>query len=956
MGDFNTIVYMPVVWDLFHFGHLNALHLARKHSEYTVAGLMTNEVVMSYKRPPIASFEERKAVAEVLRVVDEVMVQDEKDPTANLKILHARFPEAKIILLYGSQWKLTPGKEYLEEIGGEIMINPYYSKLSDYKIMEELVKRYKEGSRTFEDFTSYFHVPGMKTPLRQVKDAIVSTKANTLRTLAPLLNKSTIEPSFVFTVREWNQNKPQIVSNILELFQNQIIVRSSTLDEDTLTLSNAGMFHSELNVNPARTDLEQAIEKVIQSYAQKGSTSQTNQVLVQLQTQNIANCGVIFTRAMETNAPYYEINYDDTTGLSDTVTSGMGGKTVRITKTCPPNLIPQKFTKLLEAVKEIENIIPQMSLDIEFAVKNNGDIVIFQVRPIAVNRELSTEQDKAVFQQLQILKQHFVEHSKPHPEVEGDLNLFGDMPDWNPAEILGAHPSYLDYSLYDHIITGDIWSKARATQTYNDVGARPLVILFGNKPYINVRNTFNSFIPASVPKELRRKLMHFYLNKLKKNPHLQDKVEFEVLFTCYDFDFDERARELQENGFTHEEISTLKNSLIELTNTLILNNESIDTDLAAADILENRRNEITFQNPQTPQEYTRLARSLLEDCKRYGTLQFSRLARLAFVGKILLKSLTKKGMLPPESYEDFFGSMSTVATQLNDDFQALASGSLDENTFYKRYGHLRPGTYDITSLRYDDQKNLFSTNVPLAPSEKAIFNKSPDLISNIDAQLQNAGLKCTAEQLLAFTEKAVVAREFSKFEFTKNLSLAMEYIAKAGSLLELPREECAYLDVDTIFHYSQSSNTEMAEQWKATIKLRKEQRDLNENIYLPDIIRSEQDFFVVENYIAKPNFITKKSITGEIIDLDKAEGVPELKGKIVLIENGDPGYDWIFTKEPLGLITKFGGVASHMAIRCAEFGIPAAIGAGSELYDKVRREPKILLDCQAQKIQTVGEP
>ena len=37
---------------------------------------------------------------------------------------------------------------------------------------------------------------------------------------------------------------------------------------------------------------------------------------------------------------------------------------------------------------------------------------------------------------------------------------------------------------------------------------------------------------------------------------------------------------------------------------------------------------------------------------------------------------------------------------------------------------------------------------------------------------------------------------------------------------------------------------------------------------------------------------------------------------IVLIENADPGYDWIFSKNIKGLITKNGGINSHMSIRC----------------------------------------
>ena len=69
-----------------------------------------------------------------------------------------------------------------------------------------------------------------------------------------------------------------------------------------------------------------------------------------------------------------------------------------------------------------------------------------------------------------------------------------------------------------------------------------------------------------------------------------------------------------------------------------------------------------------------------------------------------------------------------------------------------------------------------------------------------------------------------------------------------------------------------------------------------------------------------------------------------------MIENADPGFDWIFTKNPAGLITKYGGVASHMAIRCGEIDLPAAIGTGELLFEKLRSSIKIQLDCKNQQI------
>ena len=56
-----------------------------------------------------------------------------------------------------------------------------------------------------------------------------------------------------------------------------------------------------------------------------------------------------------------------------------------------------------------------------------------------------------------------------------------------------------------------------------------------------------------------------------------------------------------------------------------------------------------------------------------------------------------------------------------------------------------------------------------------------------------------------------------------------------------------------------------------------------------------------------------------------------LENSIVLIEGADPGFDWIFSFNIGGLITRYGGANSHMAIRCAEFNIPA-VGCGDHYF------------------------
>ena len=150
--------------------------------------------------------------------------------------------------------------------------------------------------------------------------------------------------------------------------------------------------------------------------------------------------------------------------------------------------------------------------------------------------------------------------------------------------------------------------------------------------------------------------------------------------------------------------------------------------------------------------------------------------------------------------------------------------------------------------------------------------------------------------------------------------------------------------------YKIMNKKELSLFWERKILKNKKRREIDSHLELPPIFFSENDFLVIQHYVAKPNFITDKQLTSNTILLENFEQLEKIKSKIVIIENADPGFDWIFTKNPSGLITKYGGMASHMAIRCAELNLPAAIGCGDILFEKLKVSTKISLDCKNEDI------
>ncbi|MER6654442.1 adenylyltransferase/cytidyltransferase family protein [Streptomyces sp. NPDC000971] len=67
------IVYVDMVGDLFHPGHVALLRAARGFGERLLVGVLSDDVVAAYKRKPIMTMAERVTVIEACRYVDAVL-------------------------------------------------------------------------------------------------------------------------------------------------------------------------------------------------------------------------------------------------------------------------------------------------------------------------------------------------------------------------------------------------------------------------------------------------------------------------------------------------------------------------------------------------------------------------------------------------------------------------------------------------------------------------------------------------------------------------------------------------------------------------------------------------------------------------------------------------------------------------------------------------------------------
>lgn len=765
-----------------------------------------------------------------------------------------------------------------------------------------------------------------------------STKAGTLALLQSRLKTARIAPLVRFTVADWRQDCRGCLAQISSsLDAVPWIVRSSCQQEDGAGKSNAGVFLTLSNVSA--TDLESAIEQVIASY---GEAVDADEVLIQPMLKNVVRSGVAFSHDPNTCAPYRVVNWSE--GCDTTrVTGGHGGRTWQ-GAALSPVMPPPELTGIMVLLEELLTLFGGVPLDCEFAVscEEGAEILwLLQARPLIMTA--TSETSEVQMRRLSLVAEKVTRGIRPHPFLMGRRTVYGVMPDWNPAEIIGIRPKPLSLSLYRELVTDAIWAYQRHNYGYRNLRSFPLMPHFFGLPYIDVRLSFNSFIPADLDDGLAGRLVDHYVDRLLAEPTLHDKVEFEIVFSCYTLDLPQRLECLAEAGFSEKERTVIADSLRQLTNRIVHPKDGLwRADAAKLETLNARREALLASDADLLERIY----WLLEDAKRYGTLPFAGLARAGFVAVQMLRSLVSVGVFSQSDYDAFMSSVSTVSGQLGRD-----RAMLDKATFLARYGHLRPGTYDILSPRYDEAPELYFdwSQPPAVPKPTKPFALMLPQMREIVQLLEVHGLHPDGAGLFDFLQAGIELRELAKFHFTRNLSDALSLAAAYGEHWGFSREDMAFCSISVLqeLHVAAADSrdllTRAIEQGKARY-----QETLA--MTLPPVISCPEDVWAFEWPETAPNFITQKQVTARVVGCEKRE---QLAGAIVCIPNADPGFDWLFAYPIAGLITAWGGTNSHMAIRTGEMGLPAVIGAGEMLYRRWSQATRLHLDCAGRRVEVL---
>jgi glycerol-3-phosphate cytidylyltransferase len=132
----NKIIYTSGTFDMFHSNHLKMIKYARGLGEILIVGVSTDELVSTYKNPPVIPFEERLSIIESLKYPDIVISQHSLDHTELVKKLNI---DAFVV---GDDWF---GKyDYLKELDVKVFYFPYGVGVSSTSLKNKIVSNYYE--------------------------------------------------------------------------------------------------------------------------------------------------------------------------------------------------------------------------------------------------------------------------------------------------------------------------------------------------------------------------------------------------------------------------------------------------------------------------------------------------------------------------------------------------------------------------------------------------------------------------------------------------------------------------------------------------------------------------------------------------------------------------------------------------------------------------------------------
>ena len=706
------------------------------------------------------------------------------------------------------------------------------------------------------------------------------------------------------------------IENIVDSFSQKIMIRSNSSSEDKEYSSSAGKY---LSIGPIeRNDLEtikKSWEMVVDSYEEQDNQS----VIFQNYIENAKSVSVLTSYKVGSDSAYrtFSTYYGSET---DAITSGKYSEINNFFMHRSFDILPKKYEKYnvyLKIITQLEDLFKNKQLDIEMVLDKNNSPQLLQVRPL-MGKKLNKE---SIFEEKDVIDRNLKNYKKLNKTTAdrfGTNQIYSNMSDMNPAEMIGKKPDNIAFGLYKFMFTDTTWNIQRGEFGYRKYSGGKLMELFNNVAYINVNHSLNSFLTRNLQKESCEEIINYQLNKLKENPHLHDSIEFDISRSSYVFD-------------TVEEFSKEYKNIISPSEIIKWHNDLIQIDTQNKSTLEKNKKIIlsTFSKLDKSFEYSKKENiKLIRDTM---ALPFTHHSRLGFVYFAQLNSLLEKEVISEDQKKLLLLSVNSISTKMKADAYEVKIGKKTLEGFLDVYGHIRAGNYNLLSSNLKNNLNFTESliNNSEQPLEDNILPK--DIYTNIEEYFTINEIPLKASAWIDMFQEGISTRENSKFYYTKGIDGILNEVGEKNTS---DRELFDLLDIE--FNEENTSDMRL------------------KNVLMPDLITSNEDFYFYEEMSKNGNYIGQGTVIGDVLLIENEANRPNnLENKIVVIPAADPGWDWIFNYKIKSLVTKYGGPNSHMAIRCAEHNIPAILGIGENNFTVISNSKSLKIDFSNEGFSNV---
>ena len=706
------------------------------------------------------------------------------------------------------------------------------------------------------------------------------------------------------------------IENIVDSFSQKIMIRSNSSSEDKEYSSSAGKY---LSIGPIeRNDLKtikKSWEMVVGSYEEQDNQS----AIFQNYIENAKSVSVLTSYKVGSDSAYrtFSTYYGPET---DAITSGKYSEINNFFMHRSFDILPKKYEKYnvyLKIITQLEDLFKNKQLDIEMVLDKNNSPQLLQVRPL-MGKKLNK---KSIFDEKNAIDGNLKNYKKLNKTTAdrfGTNQIYSNMSDMNPAEMIGKKPDNIAFGLYKFMFTDTTWNIQRGEFGYRKYSGGKLMELFNNVAYINVNHSLNSFLTRNLQKESCEEIINYQLNKLKENPHLHDSIEFDISRSSYVFD-------------TVEEFSKEYKNIISPSEIIKWHNDLIQIDTKNKSTLEKNKKIIlsTFSKLNKSFEYSKKENiKLIRDTM---ALPFTHHSRLGFVYFAQLNSLLKKEVITEDQKKLLLLSVNSISTKMKADAYEVKIGKKTLEGFLDVYGHIRAGNYNLLSSNLKNNLNFTESliNNSQQPLEDNILPK--DIYMNIEKYFMINEIPLEASAWIDMFQEGISTRENSKFYYTKGIDGILNEVSEKNTS---DRELFDLLDIE--FNEENTSDMRLM------------------NVLMPDLITSNEDFYFYEEMNKNGNYIGQGTVIGDVLLIDNEANRPNnLENKIVVIPAADPGWDWIFNYKIKSLVTKYGGPNSHMAIRCAEHNIPAILGIGENNFTVISNSKSLKIDFSNEGFSNV---